>query len=72
VREHSYVGSVRKPLCKIAFDTDKDTSAASRAALLARAASTGQRIYAGHFPFPGLGKVVQNKNGYVWVPELAQ
>jgi hypothetical protein len=43
--------------------------AASRAALVARAASSGQRIYAVHFPFPGVGKIVQEKGGYTWAPE---
>jgi glyoxylase-like metal-dependent hydrolase (beta-lactamase superfamily II) len=66
---HSYVVSVRKPSWKIAFDTDQQTSAASRAALVAQAAATGQRLYAEHFPFPGVGKIVKHKNGYAWLPE---
>ena len=66
---HSYVVSVRKPSWRIAFDTDQQTSAASRTALLAQSAATGQRLYAVHFPFPGVGKIVKQKNGYAWVPE---
>ena len=54
----------------IPFDTDKEVSASSRAALIARSASSGQRIYAVHFPFPGVGKIAQDKGGgYTWVPE---
>lgn len=66
---HSYVVSVREPSWKIAFDTDQQTGAASRTALVAQVAQSGQRLYAGHFPFPGVGKIVKQKNGYTWVPE---
>jgi glyoxylase-like metal-dependent hydrolase (beta-lactamase superfamily II) len=66
---HSYVASVRKPSWKVAFDTDQQTGAASRVALVAQAAATHQRLYAEHFPFPGIGKIVTEKNGDVWVPE---
>jgi glyoxylase-like metal-dependent hydrolase (beta-lactamase superfamily II) len=66
---HSYVVSVRKPSWTIAFDTDQQTSAASRTALVAQAAATGQRLYAEHFPFPGVGEIVKHKNGYAWAPE---
>ncbi|MBS0418402.1 MAG: MBL fold metallo-hydrolase [Proteobacteria bacterium] len=66
---HSYVVSVREPSWKVAFDSDQQTGAASRAALVAQSAATGQRLYAEHFPFPGLGKIVKSKKGDVWVPE---
>jgi glyoxylase-like metal-dependent hydrolase (beta-lactamase superfamily II) len=66
---HSYVVSVRKPSWKVAFDTDQQTGAASRTAFVAKAAATGQRLYAEHFPFPGVGKIVKGKNGYTWAPE---
>jgi glyoxylase-like metal-dependent hydrolase (beta-lactamase superfamily II) len=69
---HSHVVSVRKPTWKISFDTDKEVSAASRAALIARSASSGQRIYAVHFPFPGIGKITQEKDGPTWLPEELQ
>ncbi len=66
---HSFVVSVRKPSWKVAFDTDQQTGAASRTALVARSAVTGQRLYSEHFPFPGVGKIVKSKNGYAWAPE---
>ena len=66
---HSYVVSVRKPSWKVAFDNDQQTAAASRTALLAQTAATGQRLYAVHFPFPGVGKIVKRKHGYAWAPE---
>jgi glyoxylase-like metal-dependent hydrolase (beta-lactamase superfamily II) len=66
---HSYVTSVQRAAWKVAFDTDQATAAASRVALEKRAAASGQRIYAVHFPFPGIGKIVEEKGGFVWVPE---
>jgi len=66
---HSYVVSVGKPSWHVMFDTDQQIGAASRTALVARSASSGQRIYAVHFPFPGVGKIVQGKGGYTWMAE---
>lgn len=66
---HSYVVSVQKADWPMSFDGDQKTGAASRVALLADAEQSGQRIYAVHFPFPGVGKIHKQGDGYVWVPE---
>lgn len=66
---HHFVVSVRKPDWTIAFDADAPTAQASRRALLTRSAESGQRIYAVHFPFPGLGKVERKEDGFVWIAE---
>jgi glyoxylase-like metal-dependent hydrolase (beta-lactamase superfamily II) len=66
---HSSIVSVQKPEWPMAFDSDRKTAAASRAALLADAEKNGQRIYAVHFPFPGLGRIQKQGDGYVWVAE---
>jgi glyoxylase-like metal-dependent hydrolase (beta-lactamase superfamily II) len=66
---HSFVVSVREPQWQISFDNDPASGAASRVAFLARVAASGQRLYAGHFPFPGVGKIVKQDSSYVWVPE---
>lgn len=66
---HHYVVSVQKPDWTIAFDGDAPTAEASRSELLARVADAGERIYAVHFPFPGVGKVERRADGFVWVPE---
>ena len=66
---HNSVVSVERPDIPIIFDGDRATGAASRRALLAQVAASGQRVFAGHFPFPGLGRVVQRGNGLVWVAE---
>ena len=52
---HHFVVSVQKPEWTIAFDGDAPTAQKSRAELIASSAANGQRIYAVHFPFPGLG-----------------
>jgi glyoxylase-like metal-dependent hydrolase (beta-lactamase superfamily II) len=66
---HSFVVSVREPQWHTSFDADPATAAASRVAFVARVAAGGQRLYAVHFPFPGVGKIVKTKQGYTWVPE---
>jgi len=66
---HSSVVSVRKPEWHISFDSDQPTGAASRAALVAESAASGQRLYSEHFPFPGVGKIIHDKSGYTWLPE---
>jgi glyoxylase-like metal-dependent hydrolase (beta-lactamase superfamily II) len=66
---HSYIVSLQQPSWKIAFDTDQETSAASRVTLLSKSVALGQRLYAEHFPFPGIGKIVKDQDTYRWVPD---
>jgi hypothetical protein len=66
---HHYVISVQKPEWPMGFDGDPSTGAQSRAALIADMEASGQRIYAVHFPFPGIGKFAKRGEGYVWVAE---
>jgi glyoxylase-like metal-dependent hydrolase (beta-lactamase superfamily II) len=66
---HHYIVSVQKPEWTIAFDGDSATASKSRADLIARSAANGQRIFAVHFPFPGLGKFDKRGDGFVWVAE---
>lgn len=66
---HHSVISVQKPDWTIAFDRDAPTAQASRKELLARTAASGQRIYAVHFPFPGIGKFEKRGEEFVWVAE---
>ncbi len=69
---HHSVVSVQRPDWTIAFDGDAPTAEASRKALLARSAESGQRIYAVHFPFPGLGRIESRDGELEWVPEQPQ
>lgn len=68
---HSHIVSVHKPEWVNAFDGGGDTAvaAASRRNLLEQNAATGQRIYAVHFPFPGVGKFEKRGEGYAWTAE---
>jgi glyoxylase-like metal-dependent hydrolase (beta-lactamase superfamily II) len=66
---HHFVISVQKPEWTVAFDMDGATAAKSRAKLLAESAASGQRIYAVHFPFPGIGKIEKRGEGFAWVAE---
>lgn len=66
---HHSVVSVQKPEWAIAFDGDAATGSASRQALIAQGATSAQRIYGVHFPFPGLGKFVQQGQGFAWAAE---
>jgi len=66
---HSYVVSVREPQWLTAFDADPPSAAHSRVELVARVAASGQRLYAVHFPFPGVGKIVKRDGIDTWVPE---
>jgi len=66
---HHSVISVQKPDWTIAFDGDSATATASRVALIAQLATSGERIYAVHFPFPGIGKIEKRGDEAVWVAE---
>lgn len=66
---HHSVISVQRPEWPIAFDADSTIAIASRQALLQRAASQNLRLYAVHFPFPGLGRIKREGDGFIWVPE---
>ncbi len=66
---HHHVVSVQHPDWTIAFDGDAPTAQASRKTMLDNAAASGQRIFAVHFPFPGLGKFTKTGDVVVWTPE---
>ena len=66
---HHYIVSVQKPEWTIAFDDDNATATASRVALISELATSRQRVYAVHFPFPGIGKMQKQGDGIVWVGE---
>jgi glyoxylase-like metal-dependent hydrolase (beta-lactamase superfamily II) len=66
---HHFVVSVQKPEWTIAFDGDSPVASRSRADLIAASVASGQRIYAVHFPFPGIGKFEKQGDVVVWVGE---
>lgn len=66
---HHSVISVQQPDWTIAFDGDAPTAQASRKEVIASSAASGQRVYAVHFPFPGIGKFEQQGEKFVWSAE---
>jgi glyoxylase-like metal-dependent hydrolase (beta-lactamase superfamily II) len=66
---HHYIVSVQEPDWTILYDGDAPTAQASRKDVLTTYAQSGQRIYAVHFPFPGLGKFVKDGERIVWSAE---
>lgn len=66
---HHHVISVQRPDWTIQFDGNADLAEASRKTVFGRAADGNLRIYAVHFPFPGIGRVRREGETFVWVPE---
>ncbi len=66
---HHHVVSVQRPDWTIQFDGDAPTAQKSRRELIAQSAANKQRIYAVHFPYPGIGRFEQRGEEYVWVAE---
>ncbi len=54
------------------FDMDGDQTVATRMRLLDMAATDGMSVLGYHFPFPGVGHVRKDSNGFQFVPALWQ
>lgn len=67
---HSSIVSLAKPDWTIEYDSDADQGRAQRKAELARLAASHQRIFAPHFPYPGVGYVVKARDGYAWQADV--
>jgi glyoxylase-like metal-dependent hydrolase (beta-lactamase superfamily II) len=65
---HHQVLLLRKPLWEFAFDTDPKQSAQSRSRMLDRFATDRTAMLSYHFPWPGLGHVAREGDGYEWHP----
>lgn len=66
---HHHVISVQRPEWTVAYDENAPLAQKQRRALLQRAADGKLRVYAVHFPFPGLGRVEAKGDSFVWVGE---
>ncbi len=67
---HHPVVSVQRPDWTVVFDRDADAGRATRNRVLQQAADSGERLYAVHFPFPGLGRIQRAADGQLaWVAE---
>lgn len=67
VAHHSVI-SVQRPAWSIQVDADRPAAEAMRQQVLAKLAADRTRVFAGHFPFPGVGHVVAEGQGLVWRP----
>jgi len=65
---HHQVLLLRKPMWEFAFDTDPKQSAQSRSRMLDRFATDRTAMLSYHFPWPGLGHVSREGDGYEWLP----
>jgi glyoxylase-like metal-dependent hydrolase (beta-lactamase superfamily II) len=65
---HSSVVSLAKPEWFVGFDEDKKVARATRLSGLKALARSRERIFAPHFPFPGVGRIVFKDNAYGWKP----
>ncbi len=67
---HSSVVSLAEPGWVMGFDSDKPVGTATRIATLKRLAASGEFVFAPHFPYPGVGKIVTDGMGFAWKAEL--
>ncbi|WP_019833023.1 MBL fold metallo-hydrolase [Sphingomonas sp. PR090111-T3T-6A] len=67
---HSSIISLAKPDWTIEYDGDSAQGRTARKALLAKLAASHERIFAPHFPYPGVGFVEKSGDGYRWAPAL--
>lgn len=65
---HHHEILLRRPAWEFAFDSDPAQAARSRARMLDRMANDRLGVLSYHFPWPGLGHVAREGQGYEWVP----
>jgi glyoxylase-like metal-dependent hydrolase (beta-lactamase superfamily II) len=66
---HHSVISVQRPAWSIQVDGDRPAAEAMRQETLAKLAAEHARVFAVHFPFPGIGQVIADRQRLVWRPE---
>lgn len=64
---HHHILLLRRPQWEFAYDTDPKLSAQTRARMLDRLAADRHGVISYHFPWPGLGHVVREGEGFAWV-----
>ncbi|WP_375380224.1 MBL fold metallo-hydrolase [uncultured Sphingomonas sp.] len=65
---HSSIVSLAEPRWTIGYDTDTIQGRATREKELESLAAGHQRIFAPHFPYPGIGTIVARGGGYAFIP----
>ena len=66
---HHSVISVERPAWSLQVDADRPAAEAMRQQTLAKLATDHTRVFAVHFPFPGVGHVVAQGPGLAWKSE---
>lgn len=69
---HHPVLLLEKPLTEFAYDTDPKMSAQSRVKMLGMLAANRIPLLAYHFPWPGIGHVAKQGDGFRYFPEPMQ
>jgi glyoxylase-like metal-dependent hydrolase (beta-lactamase superfamily II) len=67
---HSSIVSLEKLQWTLQFDSDSTLAKTTRHDTLARLAQDQELVYAPHFPFPGVGHIVANGDGFAWKAEV--
>jgi len=65
---HAQIVQLRHPDITVVFDIDHPAAAAMRNQLLPTLAREAVVIAGPHMPFPGLGRLRKDGNGYLWAP----
>jgi glyoxylase-like metal-dependent hydrolase (beta-lactamase superfamily II) len=67
---HQQLVQLNHPDITVVFDIDHAAAAATRNQLLETLAREGALIAGPHMPFPGIGRLRKEANGYVWAPVI--
>ena len=67
---HSSIISLARPDWVMGYDSDPAVAEQSRLALLTQLAKSHELIFAPHFPFPGVGRILPHKKAFAWKPAL--
>lgn len=64
------VYSLARPDFIFGFDADPQLAIETRRAVLGRAADEGIQVFGYHFPFPGVGQIIREGDGFRFVPAV--
>ena len=67
---HEQLVQLSHPDITVVFDIDHAAAATTRNQLLPTLAREGELIAGPHMPFPGIGRLRKEANGYVWAPVI--
>lgn len=66
---HVASAQMADPSITVCYDSEPAQASTTRAAFLAKASRRGYFVAAAHAPFPGLGRIAVDHDGYAWKPE---